>query len=171
MGMDVMGKSPTTEQGEYFRNNWWWWRPLWAYCVEVAPDLCGRVNAGSNDGDGLNAEDSAELSRILFERIDSGHTAEWEREYNEWRARLPRVDCNWCRGTGVRRDKVGREMGMREKVLDQETQILTGRSVGWCNGCGGVGRRAQTRTEYPFEVENVREFAKFLESCGGFECW
>ena len=35
MGMDVYGIAPTSERGEYFRNNVWWWRPLWDYCCEV----------------------------------------------------------------------------------------------------------------------------------------
>jgi hypothetical protein len=40
MGMDVYGKDAVSEKGEYFRNNVWYWRPLWNYCIEVAPDLC-----------------------------------------------------------------------------------------------------------------------------------
>jgi hypothetical protein len=28
MGMDVYGKEPKSDKGEYFRNNVWWWRPL-----------------------------------------------------------------------------------------------------------------------------------------------
>lgn len=171
MGMDVMGKNPTNERGAYFRNNWWWWRPLWAYCVDVAPHLCEDVNAGSNDGDGLDAEGAAELSRILIEHINSGHTFEWGREYNEWRSSLPREKCTLCDATGIRRDAVGIEMGMHDKELDEETQILTGRRFGWCNACGGVGTRESYSAQYPFDIENVQEFADFLASCGGFECW
>ena len=28
MGMDVYGRRPKSERGEYFRNNIWWWHPL-----------------------------------------------------------------------------------------------------------------------------------------------
>ncbi|OFV94791.1 MAG: hypothetical protein A3H28_03040 [Acidobacteria bacterium RIFCSPLOWO2_02_FULL_61_28] len=36
MGMDVFGRAPTTEAGEYFRNSGTWWYPLAEYCCEVA---------------------------------------------------------------------------------------------------------------------------------------
>ena len=39
MGMDVYGKKPKGEKGDYFRNNVWWWRPLWQYCASSAPEL------------------------------------------------------------------------------------------------------------------------------------
>ena len=56
MGMDVIGKKPKAEVGQYFRNNVWWWHPLWEYVCEVPPALANRVRYGhSNDGDGLRA--------------------------------------------------------------------------------------------------------------------
>src|SRR3989338_3823289 len=36
VGMDVFGRAPTTEAGEYFRNSGTWWYPLAEYCCEVA---------------------------------------------------------------------------------------------------------------------------------------
>ncbi len=72
MGMDVFGTAPTTERGEYFRNNVWWWRPLWNYCIEVAPELTSEVNGEYNNGDGLNAEGAIALSNILLERLVEG---------------------------------------------------------------------------------------------------
>ena len=69
MGMDVIGK----KEGSYFRNNVWWWRPLWNYCLKVSPTICGKVeNAQSNDGDGLNADDSKALASILKNCIEDG---------------------------------------------------------------------------------------------------
>ena len=40
MGMDMYGRKPTGERGEYFRNNVWWWHPLADYCIMIAPDIC-----------------------------------------------------------------------------------------------------------------------------------
>ena len=54
MGMDVYGREPENEKGEYFRNNVWWWHPLWMYVEETFPEIAKLVpNAHSNDGDGL----------------------------------------------------------------------------------------------------------------------
>lgn len=171
MGMDVMGNEPRSERGQYFRNNVWWWRPLWNYCVEVAPDLCEKVSGHYNDGDGLDADGAAELARILLVNIESGKTEAYEARYNEYLASLPRRKCEWCAGTGVRTDKVGVEMGMPGKALEPAIAILTGRSRGWCNGCDGEGTCEHHEADYPFSVENVQDFAKFLEDSGGFKIW
>jgi hypothetical protein len=168
MGMDVYGKNPTSEKGSYFRNNVWWWRPLWNYCVEVAPELCGDVSGHTNDGEGLDEAGAIALSEILFQELWDGKTAQYEKDYNAELATKPRRDCDLCETTGIRTDSIGIEMGQHNKELSPEVQILTGRTHGWCNGCDGVGTQEAWDLSYPFSVENVEEFARFLESCGGF---
>lgn len=172
MGMDVYGKNPTSERGEYFRNNVWWWRPLWEYCCEVGRSvITDEVAEGCcyNDGRGLDEADSKELSDILLAELWEGRTAEYERKYNEFRASLPREDCGFCGATGIRTDEVGVEMGMPTRALDEAEAILTGRTHGWCNACRGVGTTESWQSSYPFSVDNVREFAMFLADSGGFE--
>lgn len=74
MGMDVYGKKPMSEKGEYFRNNVWWWHPLADYCVHVASDICEACQYWhSNDGCGLDAEDAMQLAEILQGELDSGN--------------------------------------------------------------------------------------------------
>lgn len=168
MGMDVMGLNPTEDTGEYFRNNVWWWRPLWNYCVHVAPELCEDVNGNYNDGDGLDAESSKELARILHNEIASGRTEEYRKAYYNYLSRLPRHRCEHCDGTGIRTDEVGVDHGMPSRELEPETAALLGRSHGWCNACAGEGMQEAWDTNYPFSVENVEEFANFVEHSGGF---
>lgn len=165
MGMDVVGRN---NPDAYFRNNVWWWRPLWDYCIEVAPELCGNVAGHFNDGDGLDEDDALELSRILQSHLESGQTKLYELDYNLRLASLPRNDCPQCGGTGIRTDEVGVEMGMPMRELEPEIQIITGRTHGWCNGCQGEGKNDHWETNYPFTVENVAEFTEFLDECGGF---
>jgi hypothetical protein len=169
MGMDVYGVSATTERGEYFRNNVWSWRPLWNYCVELAPELCGEVDGETNGGDGLGAEGADDLAVILFNELASGRTEQYEKDYRKMIADLPRHKCDQCEGTGIRADKVGLQMGMPERELSPEIQIITGRSHGWCNACNGEGLQDSWEASYPFYIDNVREFAEFLTECGGFK--
>ena len=153
MGMDVYGKNPASEVGEYFRNNCWWWRPLWRYCEEVAPEICCKVQyAQSNDGDGLGARDSKKLANILQAEVDAGRT----RVYSELRdaelAAVPDDECWCCGGTGKRKEPPA-----------------TGPGDKHCNCCDGKGSIRPPETEYPFDVDNVKGFIKFLRDCGGFE--
>ena len=40
---------------------------------------------------------------------------------------------------------------------------------GQCNGCQGKGSVRPFSTNYPFDLENLKEFADFCEQSGGFE--
>lgn len=169
MGMDVYGKNPKGDAGEYFRNNVWWWRPLADYIITQHPDLAsGCEHWHSNDGDGLDEAAAEELAKRLRDDINSGRVKRYARERNEYLASLPREVCDLCEGTGIRTDKVGVDMGMPDRPLSPEVAILTGRTHGWCNGCDGVGTKEAWQAGYPFDEANVDEFALFLEECGGF---
>ena len=170
MGMDVIGVNPTSEKGEYFRNTVWYWHPLWDYCLNLHEEIAGKVEYGhSNDGDGLNGYDSHTLGERLLADIENGITAEYEQRYNEYLASLPFDDCRYCGTTGIRTDEVGVEHGMPTKELDAELAVALGRTHGYCNACNGEGRTIPWNSNYPFSVDNVREFAEFLLECGGFE--
>lgn len=169
MGMDVFGVQPIDKTGEYFRNNVWWWRPLWNYCCEVAPELCSHVNGHMNDGDGLNAEDAKALGEKLMLELWEGRTAQFAKDYMASLADLPRENCTICDGTGIRSDDLGVQNGWPLKELEPEVQILVGRTHGSCNACSGIGTTENWATSYPFNVQNVAEFAQFCINSGGFQ--
>ena len=43
MTMDVMGKHPTTEAGEYFRRSVWCWHPLAEFCCSDVSSHHGEL--------------------------------------------------------------------------------------------------------------------------------
>ena len=151
MGMDVSGKNPVSETGSYFRNNCWWWRPLWNYCHHVAPDLIDGdlfSSGGYNEGAGLDAKDAAKLAIILETKLAEGHTKHWEEEYKLYIESLPNDTCDVCNGNN---------RGHNKKKD--------------CYKCDGKGETENFNKSYPFDVENVENFAKFLIDSGGFEIW
>ena len=155
MGMDVYGKNPINESGEYFRNNVWYWRPLAEYVCSIAPEITKHCeNWQSNDGDGLNKTHSMKLATKIREDIDSGVASVYEHTYQNHNAAMPDEDCDICAGTGRRKEAP-----------------TTGAGTIPCNACDGAGQVRPFETNYPFELSNVKEFANFLENCGGFEIW
>lgn len=71
MGMDVWGRDPSSEVGEYFRNNIWHWFPL----LEIAAStgvLSGEMVQGMsfNDGNGPDAETAKRLGTKLLEMVE-----------------------------------------------------------------------------------------------------
>jgi len=76
MGMDLVGRRPDNEKGEYLRNNIWWWHGLWSYCLHVAPETARKVkHPWTNDGDGLGKKDSLTLAKALRRELAEGRTA------------------------------------------------------------------------------------------------
>ena len=170
MGMDVYGKNPSSGRGQYFRRNVWGWHPLWEYVENVHPEIAQLVeHAHTNDGDGLGARKSKELANLLLEDYVSGKVSAYVRERNRQISELEMPACNICEGTGIRSDELGIKNGQPEKELDADIAIITGRTKGWCNGCNGVGKTEPWEANYYLDQEDVREFAEFLEECGGFQ--
>lgn len=171
MGMDVIGTRPSGEAGRYFRNNVWWWGPLWSYCNDVAPSICGACDGRFNDGDGLPEARALALADMIEVELESGRCAAYAEAFEHERAAAPTGTCTWCNGSGVRSDHTGINLGMVDQVLEPEDAERLGRERGWCNGCSGQGHIASVRSWYWFDVENVRSFVQFLRACGGFRIW
>ena len=178
MGMDVMGKMPTSYKGEYFRNTIWYWGPLADYMVAVAPSIMNSVDGlYTNDGDGLNARDAVVLANVLDTEIRSGRTAKYAREFNAAKDATPSENCDICGGTGVRTDKLAQEHpeqftnhAIPDDAVDENGASHPRRSeIGWCNGCDGRGHRKSFSTWMSFTIDNVLEWSKFVRHSGGFE--
>lgn len=157
MGMDVYGKKPTSEIGEYFRNTVWWWHPLWEYCCDVGNNVINeqlKQNGHYNDGNGLSATKSKKLATLLQTEVDAGRTKKKEEEHTTTIATMPDEPCEFCNGTGKRTDAVAKKYNMDW--------------CGGCNGCNGTRKVRPAAANYPFSEENVIEFIAFLNDCGGF---
>jgi hypothetical protein len=170
MGMDVYGKKPQNETGEYFRRNVWGWRPLWDYCLDRHGKVAGKVKHGhSNSGDGLGKNGSLKLAGLLRQDIADGSAKDYIDQRNAYLAGLERLACDLCEGTGIRSDEGGVANGMPDQELTLPMKVLTGRSHGYCNGCGGEGKKDNWETNYFLDLDDITEFAEFLENSGGFQ--
>jgi hypothetical protein len=71
MGMDVYGRDPKSEEGEYFRANIWSWRPIHEL-IEKANVLPPKMveDMGFNDGAGPSEEQALLLAAAIENMID-----------------------------------------------------------------------------------------------------
>ena len=139
----------SVNSGYYFRNNCWWWRPLWNYCHQVAPDLISEevFNSGhNNSGAGLDDKGAKALGRRLLQCIEEGHTIEYQAEYQQYLDDLPDDDCMRCNNNN---------RGNHKK-----------RS---CRSCNKTGKSENFNKHYPFDIDNVKDFAEFCLQSGGFK--
>ena len=135
--------------GNYFRNNCWWWRPLWNYCYHIADDIISEElyeSGHSNSGAGLNDKDAKLLGNRLLQQIREGKTIEYQASYQQYLDDLPDDDCMRCNNNNHGHNK------KKE-----------------CTSCNKTGKSTNFNKSYPFDVDNVRDFAEFCLQCGGFE--
>ena len=149
MGFDIIGMNAKNKKGEYFINNCWWWRPLAMYVLDNCDIPEKEQNAWAwNNGEEISEETALSIAKKLKALIKSGATKKYEKEYKAKIKKLPLVECEFCKGTGERDDEYVK---------------------GKCNCCEGKGKKKEWATAYPFSTANVKEFAEFCESSGGFQ--
>ena len=159
--------------GYYFRNNVWWWRPLWNYCYAVAEDLLENnlqvkeyevddngetdyekyhwvpakyEDGHGNSGAGLNDKYAKLLGNRLLQQIREGKTIQYQASYEQQLEDIPDDDCFRCnnnnRGNNKKED---------------------------CTNCNKTGKTTNFNKNYPFDIDNVKDFAEFCLQSGGFK--
>ena len=168
MGMDVYGHNPARTEGQYFRRNVWSWHPLADLCNDMAPDICAECEDWhSNGGDGLGSDAARALAKVLRARLADGTVSGYIDAREKSLAALPDEPCSCCKSDGPNQAQVSNKRP-EEVFLDFVTAELAS-GTGECGRCNGSGKRRPMACNYSFDADDVREFADFLEACGGFE--
>ncbi len=162
MGTSVHGLKPKHSVGEQFGRNIWGWKPLMDY---IADDH--KKFAKLFDKERLTELQANRIADALFDAIASGKAEAYADTFTKKITELPLVACEFCEGTGIRKDAVGMEKGMTDLVLDPRIANEVGRLRGWCNGCFGKGMKQTSDSAYYLELTDIVEFAEFLRNCGG----
>ena len=161
MGVDISGRKPKTEAGDYFSSNWWGWRPI--HAISEAAMISSKLDYdtsywGSNDGKGLRTQKQCDKLADAIELLISNNYNEYLTEDDD---RIYICMGSWCEaGTGK---FIGSE---REYVLNEQYEygdILYGPIVAE-NG-------TMVESSYSTSLGRIKQWITFLRSCGGFEIW
>lgn len=193
MGMDIYGRTPVDETGEYFRRTIWGWLLIPAYLKDQHPDFIALIAApidpdtgllyesnpdidvavfwSSNDGHGLLADEAAALADALDTDVASGAAEAWIHDFHIALLKLPRTTCDICNGTGIRTDRIGVNDGMTTQVVDGPDGNPRMGQTGSCNGCDGWGAKMSFLANYDLEPDDLTEFAAVMRTSGGLEIW
>ena len=162
MGYDIHGIEPTATEGAGFRRSNLAWPPLAALCRELVPDIAARcTHWTSNDGDGLDADSAAQLALRLLELIADGTIAEYMSQLREMLARTPDKNCDACDGTGRIPRALVKTVDTLPGPLDKDGNFI-------CLACAGAGRVQQLCAPRLLDEDDVHEWVRFLQRCGGF---
>lgn len=159
MGVDISGKNPINETGDYFGANWWGWRPINYLCQLAAYDSKLNIDFehwGSNDGMGLdNAKECNELADALESYIGEEIPAKDDDE------RVYLCLGSWCEaGTGR---MVSSEV---DHSLNKQYEYGTMHLTPIVTESGMLVESAHS-----ISIGRIKQFIEFLRTCGGFEIW
>jgi len=161
MGVDISGRKPKTEEGDYFCSNWWGWRPILA--ISEAAMINSKLDYdtsywGSNDGKGLRTQKQCDKLADAIELLISNNYNEYLTEDDD---RIYIVMGSWCEaGTGK---FIGSE---REHILNQQYEygdILYAPVV--------AEDGTLVESSYSTSLGRIKQWITFLRSCGGFKIW
>ena len=161
---DALSKFENENKGYYFRNNVWHWRPLAQYVIEhtkVITDEKKIQGFSYNDGVEISAEEAEQIAKQLYYLLQSGHTKKYAEEYM---AEYKKAEAN--------NKKVKKEMDTFQKAMDKKyKKDIAPKDYPkddyekW----NAIYSKLDTNGNYPFHIENVKEFAEFAEQSGGFQ--
>ena len=159
MGVDISGKKPKTEEGDYFGSNWWGWRPINAICEMAAYKSKLKIDFeywGSNDGKGLRTQKQCDrLADALEEFLGTEVNAKEDDE----RVYL-------CLGSWVEAG-TGKFIGS-EAEMSLNQQIPYG-SIHYTSIVSENGTLVESA--HSTSIFRIKQFITFLRNCGGFEIW
>lgn len=161
MGVDISGRKPKTEEGDYFCSNWWGWRPILA--LSEAAMLNSKLNYdtsywGSNDGKGLRTQLQCDKLADAIELLISNNYNEYLTEDDD---RIYICMGMWC------------EAGTGKFIPSEFTQSLNEQYEYGDILYGSVVAENGTLVEssYSTSLGRLKEWITFLRNCGGFKIW
>lgn len=140
---EAMRKFESANIGHYFRNNVWWWRPLAMIIEERCRDLLTEEQAtGLHVNDGVKYP--KELALEIARRLEELIEAGMTNQYVKPAQHELNTTADSFRN-------LHRTEGMLSNL--------------------GIKSIEDESEKYPFDMNNMKNFIRFLKECGGFEIW
>ena len=150
--------------GDYFRNNVWWWRPLWNLVCASCDDILTEkdMSGGSyNDGHKISKTKATRIGKRLSKLLADGTINEIDKSESLRRAKAKAYNGEIEEQLSDLRGKVKEEHGENLVPADYPEPHKSE----WDR----IYKKKKWEADYPFDKENVKDFATFCLQSGGFE--
>ena len=147
------------QSGTYFRNNCWYWRPLADYVIRFTKVVADKDTQSwaFNDCYEVSKEDAEMISQQLDHLISTNHTKDYETRYNKLVADAEKYNLKVKKDI----DKLGnlpRNKNLAPAKYNKKDKLEWDR----------LYNKQKSIANYPFKLENVKEFSEFCKNSGGF---
>ena len=164
MGFDLYGNGKNPK-GEYFRNNVWWWRRLAEYVCKNTKvvDEKDFEKWQYNDGHKVSKEEAEQIANQLEHLISTGHVQKYQEQVakeikeaeqtNEKVEKLfEQLKAKVAEATGKDADKIAPAEYPEELKKEWDK----------------IWELRDSTANYPFNINNVKEFIQFCRNSEGF---
>jgi hypothetical protein len=161
---EELSKFESENKGYYFRNNVWWWRPLAEYVLEHTKVITSKKKIdgfGYNDGVAISAKEAEQIAKQLYHLLETGHTKEYAKQHAEKRANAEKHNALVKKKLDDLALEVERITGKKDLAPSSYPNDLNKK---WDE----IYNEKDWIENYPFDVDNVKEFADFCRDSGGF---
>jgi hypothetical protein len=155
-----------TNKGVYFRNNVWWWRKLADYIMEHTK--CVDENDfdkwQENGGHEVDDETANQIANQLEHLIKTGHAEKYKEEIDNEIKQAEEHNNKVQKLLDELRSEVAKIVGdeKAEKLAPAEYPEPLNKK--WWE----ITNKTDYRANYPFSIDNVKEFIEFARNSGGF---
>ena len=162
MGFDLYGNS-NNPKGEYFRNNVWWWRRLADYVCEYTGviDEKDKKKWQYNDGHQVSKEEAEQIANQLEHLLSTGHTDKYAEQVKK--------EIEVAEATNARVQKLFEELEKKvEEVTGKKELAPAEYPKEYKDEWDRTYELRDSRENYPFNINNVKEFIQFCRNSNGF---
>ena len=163
MGFDLYGNNKENSKGEYFRNNVWWWRRLADYVCEHTKVIDEKdfEKWQYNDGHQVSKEEAEQIANQLEHLVSTGHAEKYAEQVKK--------EIEVAEATNEKVQKLFEQLEKKvEEVTGKKELAPAEYPKEFKDEWDKTYELRDSRANYPFNINNVKEFIQFCRNSNGF---
>ena len=163
---EAVNEFESINKGVYFRNNVWWWRRLADYVLDHTK--CVDENDADkwheNGGHEVDAETAEQIANQLEHLIATGHAEKYKQEID---AEIKKAEEH---NNKVEQMLSELRLEVAKIVGESKAESLAPRDYPepYHKKWQDIYSKTNYKANYPFSIDNVKEFIEFARNSGGF---
>ena len=164
---EAVNEFESINKGVYFRNNVWWWRRLANYildhtkCVDEADFDKWQENSGHE----VDEETAIQIANQLEHLISTGHAEKYKQEIDAEIKKAEEHNSKVEQMLSELRLEVAKVVGKEKAEKLAPRDYPKPLNEKWWE----ITNQTDYKANYPFSIDNVKEFIEFARNFGGFE--
>jgi len=163
---EAVNEFESINKGVYFRNNVWWWRRLADYILDHTKcvDEKDFDKWQENSGHEVDEETAIQIANQLEHLISTGHAEKYKQEIDAEIKKAEEHNSKVEQMLSELRLEVAKVVGKEKAEKLAPRDYPKPLNEKWWE----ITNQTDYKANYPFSIDNVKEFIEFARNSGGF---